>query len=202
MFVACVISVGVGVAAQGEPSTQRQQPGTSASPATQIPQPAADSQQPATEPQAPTEQRRQPAPATARGAQDKVTISGCIQNAPTSSAGATASASAAPSFVLAKGKMVTGAAGSNATGASGSAVGTTGTGAAGTQYRLEGDAKTISPHVNHQVEITGTVQNSSASATGSANAAPGSTAAGGTVSAGAGPMLKVESVKMLSTTCQ
>jgi hypothetical protein len=60
-------------------------------------------------------------------------------------------------------------------------------------YRLDGEDKTISPHLNHQVEITGTVQRSSASATGAANAAPGSAAAG--------PTLKVDSVKMIAATC-
>jgi len=187
MFVACVISVGVGVAAQGEPSTQSQQPAAqSAPPAAQSPQPAAEAQQPAGEPQAPAEPRRQPAPASPRAAaQDKVTISGCIENAPATGAAASASAR---SFVLAKGKMANAAAGSTA------AVGTTGTAAAGTQYRLEGDEKALSPHLNHQVEITGTVQNTSASATGAANAAPGSAAAG--------PTLKVDSVKMVSAKCQ
>jgi hypothetical protein len=71
------------------------------------------------------------------------------------------------------------------------AVGTAGSTA--TTYQLQGDATTLSPHLNHQVEITGTVQNSSASATGAANAAPGSTAAG--------PTLRVDSVKMLTETC-
>ena len=186
MFVACVVSVGVGVAAQGEPSTQSQQPAAqSAPPAAQSPQPAAEAQQPAGEPQAPAEPRRQPAPAAPRAAQDKVTISGCIENAPATGAAASASAR---SFVLAKGKMANAAAGSTA------AVGTTGTAAAGTQYRLEGDEKALSPHLNHQVEITGTVQNTSASATGAANAAPGSAAAG--------PTLKVDSVKMVSAKCE
>ena len=73
-------------------------------------------------------------------------------------------------------------------------LGTSGTTAAGTDYRLEGEDKTLSPHLNHQVEITGTVQSSSASATGAANAAPGSAAAG--------PTLKVDSVKMIAATCQ
>jgi hypothetical protein len=114
-----------------------------------------------------------------------VTISGCIQNAPAGGAGATASAATAPKFVLAKGKMVSGAAGS--------AVGTSGTTATVMEYRLDGEDKALSPHLNHQVEITGTVQSSSASATGAANAAP-STAA-------AGPTLKVDSVKMIAATC-
>ena len=167
MFVASVLGF-VGVAAQDQPATPGQQP------ATQREQPAAQGEQPA----APT--RQQPAPA-ARQASEKVTISGCIQNAPA----AGAEAAAAPKFVLAKGKMVSGAAGS--------AVGTSGTTAAVADYRLDGEDKTLSPHLNHQVEITGTVQRSSASATGAANAAPGSAAAG--------PTLKVDSVKMIAATC-
>ena len=172
MFVASVLGF-VGVAAQDQPATPGQQP------ATQREQPAAQGEQPA----APT--RQQPAPA-ARQAPEKVTISGCIQNAPAAGADATASAAAAPKFVLAKGKMVSGAAG-------GAAVGTSGTTAAVAEYRLDGEDKTLSPHLNHQVEITGTVQRSSASATGAANAAPGSAAAG--------PTLKVDSVKMIAATC-
>ena len=173
MFVASVLGF-VGVAAQDQPATPSQQP------ATRSEQPAAQAEQPA----APT--RQQPAPA-ARQAPEKVTISGCIQNAPAAEAGATASAAAAPKFVLAKGKMVSSATGS-------SAVGTTGTTATVTDYRLDGEDKTLSPHLNHQVEITGTVQSSSGSASGAANAAPGS--------ASAGPTLKVDSVKMVAATCQ
>jgi hypothetical protein len=51
----------------------------------------------------------------------------------------------------------------------------------------------LSPHLNKKVEITGSVQSSSASATGAANAAPGSAAAG--------PTLRVDAVKMLTETC-
>jgi hypothetical protein len=75
----------------------------------------------------------------------------------------------------------------------GQAVGTAGS--AATTYQLQGDATMLSPHLNKKVEITGAVQSSSASATGAANAAPGSAAAA------AGPTLKVESVKMLTETC-
>jgi hypothetical protein len=189
MFVACAVSMSVSLAAQGDPATRGQQPGAQGvPPATQSPQTGTEGQQ-APDIQAPAEQRRQPAPASSRAAQDKVTISGCIQNAPAAAAGGAAPASASESkFVLAKGKMAN-AAGANA----GAAIGTTGTTAAGTQYRLEGDEKALSPHLNHQVEITGTVQSSSASATGAANAAPGSAAT---------QTLKVDSVKMVSATCQ
>jgi len=66
-------------------------------------------------------------------------------------------------------------------------VGTTGAAPAATRYRLEGDEKTISPHLNHQVEITGTVSPATAgSATGATTAAP---------------TLKVESLKMVAAKC-
>ena len=124
------------------------------------------------------------APSPARGAQGgaskSITVSGCIQNAPAATAkadagGAAASASSGAKFILAM-KPAGGAAG-------GGAVGTAGSG--GAKYQLDGDEKTISPHVNHQVEVTGTLDS----------------AAGGGAAAGAGPTLKVESVKMVAATC-
>ena len=185
MFIAGAVSLAVNVAAQ-EPVTQSPQPAVGAQqPATGSDKPATDAAPVGTAGQRSTEQR--PSTATQRPAQEKVTISGCIENAPASAAGAAASTSATtPKYVLSNAKMTSGA--------SGAAVGTAGTASAATQYRLDGEDKTISPHVNHQVEITGTVQTSSASATGAANAAPGTAAAG--------PMLKVDSLKMVSATCQ
>jgi hypothetical protein len=56
-----------------------------------------------------------------------------------------------------------------------------------TRYQLDGEAKTLSTHLNHQVEITGTVQPAGAGAAAGA--------------AAAGPMLKVESVKMIAAKC-
>lgn len=132
---------------------------------------------------APPGVQRAPEPPSAQPrTPNTVTISGCLQNAPTASTspGATAKDQ---SFVLANAKMTAG-------GAPGGAVGTTGTSAT---YQLEGNNQMVSPHLNHQVEITGTVQTSSASATAAGRAAPGSTAAG--------PTLRVESVKMVSSTC-
>ena len=114
-----------------------------------------------------------------------MTISGCIQNAP-APPGVTPSPFAVK-YVLANAKPASGA-------SSNTAIGTSGASSAANGYRLNGDDKKISPHLNHQVEITGTVQTSSASGGGAANAAPGSPAAG--------PMLKVDSVKMVSATCQ
>ena len=167
IVVACAMSVAVGVSAQGQPGSQGTEPRTTP---------------PATSTQSPTTEQRTGAQ---RQADQKVTISGCIQNAPAAT-GASASTAAASKYVLNNAKMAGGAASST--------VGTSGTTAA-SKYRLEGEDKTISPHLNHQVEITGTVQNSSASAAGA-----GASATAG--SAAAEPMLKVDSVKMVSATCQ
>lgn len=138
-------------------------------------QPGAQGEQPRPAPPS-TQGERPTAPAGAQAA-SKVTISGCIQNAPAASAtpgGAAPSASAAK-WVLA-----------NAKAAAGGAVGTAGS-ATATRYQLEGEEKTISPHVNHQVEITGTVQPAGAGAAAGA--------------AAAGPMLKVETLKMIAAKC-
>ena len=78
-------------------------------------------------------------------------------------------------------------------GAGGGAVGTSGT--AATRYELDGEAKTISAHLNHQVEITGTLESSPAPSAGAASATAGARAP-------AAPKLKVDSVKMVSATCQ
>ena len=131
-------------------------------------------------------QRTQPAPsAQAKG--NSVTISGCIQDAPM----ATAAAKPAQPAPGAKTLYLNNATIAD-TGGNKAAVGTSGLSSTG--YRLEGDEKMLSPHLNHQVRITGMVQSSSASATGAAAAAPGSTAAG--------PTLKVESVTMVSAKCE
>jgi hypothetical protein len=131
------------------------------------------SQQP-TPPREPADQSTPRAPQPATSPLAKVTISGCVQNAPPAApaAGAVPAAPRASKFDLANAKTVTPA-----------AVGTTGTAATVTRYQLEGDEKMITPHLNHQVEVTGVV--TPASATG----------------ATAAPMLKVESVKMVAAKC-
>ena len=147
---------------------------------------AAQGQNPAAVPPAdanaaPGTQKTAPAP-SAQTRADMVTLTGCIENAPAAArAGATATG-----FVLANAQM----SGARTTGG---AVGTAGS-TSPASYRLEGEEKMISPHVNHQVRITGTVQGSSASATGAARAAEGSTAAGAT--------LKVDKVEMVAATCE
>jgi hypothetical protein len=139
---------------------------------------------------APAGVQRAPAPPSAQTRTETVTISGCLQNAPsTALRGATADnpaagASARPQFILSSAAATSTAKPDQAVGTAGSAA---------TTYQLQGDATMLSPHLNKKVEITGAVQSSSASATGAANAAPGSAAAG--------PTLRVESVKMLTEAC-
>ena len=153
--------------------------------------------------------QRAPAPPSAQSrTPNTLTVTGCIQNAPMASAAtdqadrgqardtnaqgrtpsgnASASGQSGARFVLGSARMSAGG------DAPRSAVGTTGT--AMTTYQLEGQTADVSKYVNHQVEITGTLQSSAASATGSASAAQGATAVG--------PTLRVTSVRMLSTTCE
>lgn len=135
-------------------------------------------------------QRTPPSPSAQTKSANTVTLSGCIQDTPAVAAAAGAPAGAGQSstktYYLNNAMMAADA------GKPGAAVGTSGLSSTG--YRLEGDTALISPHLNHQVRITGTVQSSSASATGAAAAAPGSTAAG--------PTLKVESVTMVAAKCE
>ena len=132
-------------------------------------------QAPPTTPPAAPGGAQQPAPSAQASQSKTVTLSGCIQNAP-APAGAAASAATAPKFVLStKGGGAAGA---------GAPVGTSGT---AMRYQLDGEDKAISPHLNHQVEITGTVQPAGAAAAAGAS--------------GAGPTLKVDSVKMVAATC-
>jgi hypothetical protein len=113
-----------------------------------------------------------------------VTFSGCIQNAPApASAAAAGAADAKQMFVLSSAKP--------AGGAGAAAVGTSGSTA--TRYELDGVEADLTKNLNKQVEITGTLQSSSASPTGAANAAPGSAAAA--------PKLKVTSIKQVSDKC-
>lgn len=171
----CVASlVTVGVAAQGQ-----QPPAQGEQPTVQREQPATKAEQPAAQREQSSAQAEQP---VARGQQaatqaGKVTISGCIQAAP-----APAAAAGAPSAKPAESKFEL----ANAKTLSDRPVGTTGATPV-VRYRLEGEETIISPHMNHQVDITGTVSPASASGAATPTAAP---------------MLKVESVKMIAAKCE
>jgi len=115
-------------------------------------------------------------------------VTGCIQKAaqaPTGTSGTAAAGSAMkePQFVLANASL--------------SASGTTGTAgstpppvtAVASEYRLDADEAKLTPHVGHKVEITGTPE-----------AAPRATQPPAASAANA-PKLKVDSIKMVATTC-
>ena len=121
-------------------------------------------------------QRTQQPPAPA--AQPKgntVTLSGCIQDAPMATAAAKPAepAGATKTFYLNNATMAD-------AGRDKAAVGTSGLSSTG--YRLDGEEKELSPHMNHQVRIVGTVQGSGAP--------------------GAPTTLKVDSVTMVSAKCE
>jgi hypothetical protein len=170
---ACVVTVGLN--AQAYPQGQ----GGATTPSTQAPSTPTS---PATPP---TTQTPPASPNAARaGADKKVTFSGCIERQPASAA----AVPGAPSMPFAL---------TNASAVGAGAVATTGAGGASSaakSYRLDGTESTLTPHVGHKVEITGTMEEqrpasaaTGAAASGSANA-PAAT-------------LKVDSVKMVSTTC-
>jgi hypothetical protein len=153
-FVAAAMASGAVLGAQGNPSPANTPPADAGAP--------------------PSVQRTVPAlPAPAAPKADTITISGCIQDTPMLTAGAKpADAAGAPKTFYLNNVVAADAR------EKGAAVGTSGLTATG--YRLDGDEKAISPHLNHQVRIVGTVQGSST----------------------AGPLLKVESVTMVSAKCE
>jgi hypothetical protein len=125
---------------------------------------------------APAIQRTQQPPAPA--AQPKgntVTLSGCIQDVPMATASAKPAAPAGATKTFYLNNAMAAATGDKA------AVGTSGLSSSG--YRLEGEEKLISPHLNHQVRIIGTVQSTGAPA-------------------GAPATLNVEKVEMVSAKCE
>ena len=162
---ACVVTISLNAQ---EPYPQGQ---GGAAPTTQAP------------PQAPRTPPAAPAPsASASAADKKVTYSGCIERQPASAAAVTGAANMPFSLTNA-----------SAAGAANAPVATSGTGAAASKtYRLDGTESTLSPHVGHKVEITGTIEEQPASPSAGAGAA------GATPPA---PRLKVDSVKMVSTSC-
>jgi hypothetical protein len=87
---------------------------------------------------------------------------------------------------------------------SGSAGNWTLTDQSGKTYQLSGDTSKLSDHVGHQIRVTGTENNSSASSSGSMGTSPsssGSSATGAGSSSGSQPMFTVKKVKMISSSC-
>ncbi|HEX5110345.1 MAG TPA: hypothetical protein VFV95_17965 [Vicinamibacterales bacterium] len=124
------------------------------------------------------------------GAGKPLSFDGCIQTAPA------AQASAGVKYVLASRSAARGT-GADAAGrgrggnAAGRGADAAGAAPALIRYPLDGDEKTIAPHLNHVVEVVGTLQGTPPPPT--APAGPGAVAIGQT--------LKVESVKMVAAIC-
>ena len=119
-----------------------------------------------------------------------LTVTGCVARAeqsPTGTSGMTGATSATePKFILTNAAL-----GSSTTPG---ATGTTGTAAApatsvASEYRLDASDAKLSEHIGHKVEITGTVEKASAS-----EQKPSASAANS-------PILKVDTVKMLASSC-
>ena len=170
VFVAAGFATTAVLGAQGNPSPRNTPPTDAASP--------------------PGIQKAEPAP-SAQTKAGTVTMTGCIQDVPMTTAAAASApgnparaaadsnaAASAKTFYLNNTKMAADA------GRDRPAVGTAGLAATG--YRLDGDNSLITPHLNHQVQVVGMIQQSDVS--------PGSAAAG--------PTLKVESVTMVAAKCE
>jgi hypothetical protein len=148
-----------------------------------------------------------------------VTVTGCLQKGDqsgSSTAATTGSSSTKGSeFILANAKMGSGTGStSGTTGTTGgtTAGGTTTGGAttgsessrtSGNKYELEGSESQLSPHVGHEIEVTGTIDRSASSSGSSTPSTTGGTTSSTsrTGSMGANQLLKVTSVRMISSTC-
>ena len=113
---------------------------------------------------------------------NKVTVTGCVQRAasdgPTGTSGTAGAAKPDTQFILANASAGTSTAGTSGTAGSSAAT-------VAPRYQLDDDAASkITPHVNHKVEVIGTIDEPKASA--------------GSMSA---PKLKVDSIRMIASTC-
>ena len=125
---------------------------------------------------------------------NQVTVTGCVQRAisesPTGTSGVAGAAKPDTEFVLSN---VT--AGMSPAGTSGTTNPATSSMPIASRYRLDDAEQTkIAPHVGHRVEISGTVDDASRSTS------PGATP-GATSTAAPAPKLKVDSIKMLASSC-
>jgi hypothetical protein len=125
---------------------------------------------------------------------NKVTVTGCIQrgasDAPTGTSGTAGAAIPDTQFILANAS-----AGTSTAGTSGTTSPPSSAAAVAPRYRLDDDAASkVTPHVGHKVEVIGTVDEPSRSA--------GATGTSGATSTGAAaPKLKVDSIRMIASTC-
>lgn len=155
------------------------------------------------------------APASSTAADHKITVTGCLQAAPseatdqattagtagtsgTAGAAGAASDQANAKFVLADAKLTPAEGGQSAPESAGAASASApGASAEASQpaqtYRLLANPASLSPHVGKKLELTGTLVDDQGSASASANE---------TGAAAKGPMLRVEAGKVLASSCQ
>lgn len=118
-----------------------------------------------------------------------ITVTGCVQRAQQAPTGTTGTATEAPTAAVIKFVLANAALSPSAT------AGTTGSTAPpataiASEYRLDTDEAKLTPHVGHKVEVTGTVEQ------------PARPEQKPAASAANAPTLKVDSVKMIASTCQ
>ena len=122
-----------------------------------------------------------------------ITVTGCIQRAapgPTGTSGTTGAtrSTSETKFLLTDAVM-------NPAGTTGTAGTTRPSTAAASEYRLDADDAKLTPHVGHKVEIAGTVEEPTSTTP------PQPPSLESTASAANGPKLKVDTVRMISSTC-
>ena len=176
-LAAVVLAATVGVTAQSEksPEPTAQPPATAQEPA---PQPPATAPEPATSSAQSSDARR-------------ITVAGCLQQAPAAPVGTSGSAAPAPSTAAtdaaekASGDVKLVLANAVASPAApGATTPSTPDSAAAQTYRLIANEAALSPHVGKKLELSGTIEESSA-----------------TASASSGPMLRVEAGKVIAESC-
>jgi hypothetical protein len=150
---------------------------SSQAPPTSAPQAPPSAQEPARRPPTSTP------PAVPPGASakaDDITVTGCISRSPQSSVAATSTPGAvgtAGSSSRSDGGFMLSVAKPSGAGAAPSAS------PAASSYKLDADDSKLSPHVGHKVEVTGSLDQASSSSPSSS------------------PRLKVDSVKMIASSC-
>jgi hypothetical protein len=122
--------------------------------------------------------------AQAKSADERVTVTGCVERADQMAGNAATTTVDSLTFVLIKSQPEK-PTGTSGTSSRQSAVDSP---QSDRMYRLDGQQDELNPHVGHKVEISGTV-------------AETPTAPAGATSSTHAPRLKVESVKMLEPTC-
>jgi hypothetical protein len=160
-------------------------------------------QTPSQQPSSPTQQPGPPAQQSA-GADKQITITGCLQAAPSTGApatpgatgttgaagaagGATDAADAGAKFVLANAKASSPADSAGAAaGAAGAAGATESSSGPAKTYRLVANPAALTPHVGKKLELTGTLDETSSSPAQSASS---------------GPALRVLSGKVIAASC-